>query len=1110
MNPLLEEVLSEEVKMADLMPLTYALTQLDVYNWGPFNRRHSAIINPQGTAIIGPTGSGKTTLVDAFMTLICAQPKYNLASTGGHESDRDLVSYVRGVVGAGNDSGSNAHIIRPGKTVTALVADFDNGKKLVRIAALFWLDGSSSAMSDLKRIWIFSTGVEYDIEDWLELQQSGGTRALKQLGRDVAGLQVFDSKKPYLAQLRRFFEVSENAFTLLNRAAGLKQINSIDILFRELVLDDHSAFLRAAEVAAEFDDLAGIHSELEIARQQQQSLQPIADQYEIHQTFSEQRLRLKALQSIQSIWYAKHGYALWKQQQQTLAENLQSSERHCIELAEQIGGVEARVNDLRDIFMDLGGASIESLDQQIKHQCQIVARSESNAEDYHLITTALQLDTELSRTALINNQNQAQALAEHHQTQLNTRQDEVYQKGAISLNCQEDVNKLTLEIGQIAKSRSNIPGVFLAFQTELSAAMGVELDQIPFAAELLEVKTESSRWRGAIERAIGAHRLRLMVPAGLMTQALAWVNNRNNRLHVRLLEVKEHSAHANFFEDGFTRKLNFKKHPYREALKHLLAGIDRRCVDSVEALQHTAHGMTEQGLMSGKTGYFDKQDQRELDQDWMTGFDNRDRLSNLKGQLNRAEAALAGVEKEATLAKQACAQLERGIKLLQQLEKQTFSEIDVAGANAELEILQQRLQAASDPDSDTGQAKQLWQSAKKQLEALRQRDRQLRDEKAVLAQNVEDARKTRDLAFERMGDGLTDEQQTLGDSHFKVPLLASITDQEQIAANALQQQVDRAIERINACEVKLAKLMTNAKKIDSGALAETGTDLEHVQDYLDQLRVLTEEALPEKLQRFLAYLNQSSDQGVTQLLMNIENEVEKIRQRIDDLNATMQRVDYQPGRYLRLIPKLVVHERLATLQRAQRHLRFAATKDDDGESHYSALQTVVDVLRDASERKKTQGAQALLDPRYRLQFSVSVIDRSTGDVIETRTSSQGGSGGEKEIIASYILTASLSYALCPDGSSLPLFGTIILDEAFSKSSQAVAGRIISALREFGLHPLFVTPNKEIKLLRTHTRSAVLIHNKNMRATMTCLSWEALEKAADQKRNEYDETAVRVG
>jgi uncharacterized protein YPO0396 len=289
--------------------------------------------------------------------------------------------------------------------------------------------------------------------------------------------------------------------------------------------------------------------------------------------------------------------------------------------------------------------------------------------------------------------------------------------------------------------------------------------------------------------------------------------------------------------------------------------------------------------------------------------------------------------------------------------------------------------------------------------------------------------------------------------------------------------------------------MEKAKTIDSGALSEADTEMIDISKYLAQLKILNEEALPEKQGRFLSYLNQSSDQGVTQLLSNISNEVNIIEERIAELNQTMRRVDFRPGSYLRLEPRRITHESLKTLEKAQRYLRAAALKEDNGESHYKALFDVVALLRDAVDRKKTLGAKALLDPRYRLQFFISVINKDDGKVIETRTGSQGGSGGEKEIMASYILTASLSYALCPDGLNKPLFSTIILDEAFSRSSRAVAARIISALREFGLHPLFITPNKEIRLLRDHTRSAVLIDRRKQFSRMTSLSWEALETKA---------------
>jgi len=137
----------------------------------------------------------------------------------------------------------------------------------------------------------------------------------------------------------------------------------------------------------------------------------------------------------------------------------------------------------------------------------------------------------------------------------------------------------------------------------------------------------------------------------------------------------------------------------------------------------------------------------------------------------------------------------------------------------------------------------------------------------------------------------------------------------------------------------------------------------------------------------------------------------------------------------------------------------------------------------------------LLDPRYRLQFFVVEADRQTGNQSPPRTGSQSGSGGEKELMASHILTASLSYALCPAGSSRPLYGTVILDEAFSKSSPSAAGRIIEALRIFRLNPIFVTPNKEIGLLKRHTRKVICVQRPGKEASLASISWEKLEEIA---------------
>ncbi|HEY7771722.1 MAG TPA: ATP-binding protein, partial [Marinagarivorans sp.] len=407
----------------------FILRNLEVYNWGPFgDYLHRAEIDPRGTAIIGPTGSGKTTLIDALLTLITAQPKYNLASTGGHESDRDLMSYVRGVAGAGNDSGDNLHIARPGKTVTAIAAHFANGSQQAQMTGIFWIDGTSSAPSDLKRLWIFSERDDKQLEDWLTLHHDGGSRALKQRARELPGVQVFDSKKAYLAQLRRFYEVGENAFTLLNRAAGLKQLNSIDEIFRELVLDDHSAFGRAAEVAAEFDDLAAIHAELKTARKQQQSLEPIKHAYSAYQTCEQQRDEQQILLNALPIWYASAGHTLWGQRLRQIDGEINALTDRIDSLEHQTHDLQGKADTLKDIYLQAGGASIEQLKEQIATQKQLTDERQRNAQVYRTLAKNLGLDDTLSHEALRANQAQG-----HKQQAELQAQSDILQRAQLNL-----------------------------------------------------------------------------------------------------------------------------------------------------------------------------------------------------------------------------------------------------------------------------------------------------------------------------------------------------------------------------------------------------------------------------------------------------------------------------------------------------------------------------------------------------------------------------------------------------------------------------------------------------------------------------------------------------
>ena len=1083
---------------------SYILHELHLYNWGPFAGRHQADIDPANSAIIGPTGSGKTTLVDALMTLLCANPRYNLASTGGHESDRDLVSYVRGASGQGNEIGD--HIARPAQCITGIAARLERGaapfSQSVLLGALFWFDGSSQSAGDMQKRWFFAQGQNQTLNLWLEELHSGGARALARLAKDSDDLQIYSSKSSYLAKLHSFFEVGANAFTLLNRAAGLKQLNSIDEIFRELVLDDHAAYDDAQKVVDGFGELASIHADLELANAQFVALLPLRDLAARELQQNHLLLQQQRVQRQLPHWFSAQGAQWWLQRTEQLQAQL--TQRAQLLHSAQLHVQTARQHEqhLHGIYLQAGGADIATLEENIQLARKELGRQESNLAQYLKLARNLELDAAQGAQSLLVHQAAASDALLKLEARLQRLQSEAEAAITDERNAHKTWKDLEAEHDAVRlRPGSNLPTEFQRFRAELAEHLALGEDELPFVAELVEVQKNHHLWRGAIERAIGSHRLRILVPPNAMHEALNWVNQRHNRLHVRLLEVRANTATPNFLGDGFASKLNVKPQApatHLHALRQLLADLDRHCVADVDALRTTPHAMTQQGLMSGRADQFDKQDHKRLDQDWMTGFDNRDRLAQLQQHAKQAEQAWQLLEshKAQQLTSLNTARSQR--ELWHSLQSLRLEDLDTAATEAQLQHKQQQLQGLLNPQSDTAQAKQQWTAAQTQTTSAETHWRELQGTQIQDETHLQSALQKHGSFEARLKDAsAVDEnfsEQLAKLSGKRLPALDgdNLDTQERDASSALQNKINESSKKLASLHNEIIRQMGKAKAEDRGALADHAPELEALPAFLQRLQVLEEEALPQKRQRFQEYLNETSQQGVDTLLNGIATHVADIEDRIAKLNETLQRVDFQPGRYLQLEPRPVIHQSLQNLTKAQAQLRTERLRDDGGNSHYRALRSIIEMLQEHASNRRSKAAQALLDPRYRLQFAVLVLDRNSGDLLERRTGSQGGSGGEKEIIASYVLTASLSYALCPLGSSRPVFGSIVLDEAFSKSSQAVAARIIQALQEFGLHALFVTPNKEVRLLRNHTRSAVVVHRRGAQATLASLHWEEID------------------
>lgn len=63
--------------------------------------------------------------------------------------------------------------------------------------------------------------------------------------------------------------------------------------------------------------------------------------------------------------------------------------------------------------------------------------------------------------------------------------------------------------------------------------------------------------------------------------------------------------------------------------------------------------------------------------------------------------------------------------------------------------------------------------------------------------------------------------------------------------------------------------------------------------------------------------------------------------------------------------------------------------------------------------------------------------------------------------------------------------------------------------EFGLHAVFITPNKEMRLLRNYTRSAIVVHRRELKSALTSLSWEALDEFHQQRVKAQRESSENI-
>lgn len=1083
--------------------------------------------DPHGTLVTGDNGAGKSTFIDGLMALLlpAGRATFNVAAAQGDRTDRTLLTYMRGSFGSVHD-GANTRIRskRDKAVVTGLRALYrgDDGS-CITLAAIFWTAQANNALSDVKRIYCVAKR-NLSLKEMLDSFGEGNARSLKQwLRNDPAITCCDDSFSDYQERYRKLLYMdNKNAPALLSRALGLKKIDDLTGLIRELVLEPSTVKDDARKVVDEFADLVAIHNQLIDARQQKDHLSRLPELNEsLKQAIDELESLMRERESL-PIYFGEICYGLWTDKIAKLQSTFDDLSLRIKQLTEQEQEAEALKEQRHAAYLEAGGERIEILKKELKDAQQRLNQITIHSASYQKDAKKLDIDQRLEEKLFLANQQLADNNLENIGSEKQAAQNCFARLSANLSNQTEQKTALEKQIEEIsARPDSGIDPDYQKLRDELVSSLGFAKDQCIFIGELIDVKEEYRHWQGAIERALGGLRTTLAVPANRFSMVTRWLNTRHTGLHVRVQVVKDVSSHdsAEFKSNGFLRKLVWREHPYREWLKKHLSRFDLQCVASTEELDNTSFSMTQQGLIHFEKGRFEKKDQYRIDdrRRWQLGFSNKSRLALLENDLKKIIQSVGEVYKTVEDARKELDQVGEREATWRRILEYSWEEINAPKWHAEVDRLQQDISMLEHTGNALETAKQQLEETKSLLEDIRNQKELANKEEGKLSETLSQARNRQEQARMAASSGMEGEVREMLKKR-----IGLIQESDLENAILLQNTCDKDIENLQEkwrnkktdAEKKAIGIMSYFRSHDKWRVVaeDWGSDVASLEEYLAHLRQLEEEGLPHLVEQFKERLNKHATQSLARIHQRLESERDDIIERIETINRVLTRTEFRPGSHLKLGSKIEQYPHVQEFNKQVRTALSQATSDDH-EARFEQLKSVVEILEKASTpaTANTLESLRLLDPCYQMSFYAEELDTETHEVRDVLESSSGKSGGEKESFAGMIVAASLAYVLTPDGHNSPVYCTVFLDEAFSNTAEAVSRRVLQVFKELHIHVNLITPYKNLNLARESARSLLIAERdqENHESHLCEVTWEEIDERLEQQREQKLRMEARV-
>lgn len=1137
---------------ADRLPqLGFRLARLEVYNWGTFDGEVWTLDLDGATSLLtGDVGSGKSTLVDAIITLLVPPRRitYNKAADASAK-ERSLNSYVRGYYAhhATAEGTSRPEALRSKREYSVILGVFtdENFGRTVTLAQVFWYRSESAQTPS--RLYVLAEKPLSIAERFSRL--GGDMRAFRRRLEADDFIHTYEDYPLYGRDFRKLFGIrQEQALDIFQQTISLKKVDSLTDFVRLNMLEPPDVEGLLTGLLHQFRDLEAAHASVVRAREQQQLLLPVRQTGARYRQLRSERETYERMGALLPAWLAERDIAALSPQIDAAEQKRQALAELLTSLRGEQQAVEQSLADVRSQLARTGGARLAALEGKRAALEEKRAARQAAAARYAESAAVLSLSVPETAQAFAANEEAARTAAEEAETALEQAEEDRADQQANLREVEERLARLTEEIASLSARKSNIPAAFVRLRGELADALDLAETELPFAGELMEVRAEEGAWEGALERLLHGFALSLLVPAAHYGEVVDWMEH--HRLGTRLIYYSAEDALpladvSALPEDAACRKLAVRhESPLAGWLTQELARRFRhRCCETLRAFRAEDYALTPSGQIKVGGRRHEKDDRHDIGdrRQYVLGFSSLRKVQALKQEAEdqtqeRADtkALLRRLKKQR---QEARARSEAGGRLC---AFHSFEEIDAESVAQAIAACQKEAASLAQENEAGERLRAEQQRLLGRLGDLRrtvqEKERLLSRQELVLEQlerdraaDQEELARTDALALAKAEALLqAHAQEAWGARTYAHGERQSLESSYQSWLGSRRRETTRLLEEETS---RLAAAM----EAFNHSFPELARDLlprpEAQEEYEELLTQLERDGLPQYERRFRALLEENTINQMALFYANLKLRAQEIKERIESINASLRTIDYDPGRCIEIS---CVHTHVRAVQEFRRALDacMAATPgamqdggkvvspgaaasdeegagasrtsaEDGGEQQYAQVAALASRLRADTEEDK-RWRREVVDVRNWFDFAASERWRETGEEYEHFTDSGGKSGGQKEKLAYTILAASIVYNFGLEGSHAgeQSLRFVVIDEAFLKSSDASARFGLQLFQQLDLQLLVVTPLLKIATIEPFVRHVGFVWQDDVqhRSYLRNISIEEFA-AAREKRGE---------